>query len=367
MGTLALLLKESWALVEDHADELANQLYARLFLADPDLRELFGVQMIEQRTRFLRALVEIIQTVDDPDRFRDVLRRLGRDHRKFHVRPEHFDTMQVALIESLRYYAGDRWSLAFDRAWVDAYRAMARTMIRAAERDAHLAPFWHAEVLSHDRRGDDIAIFTCRPLTPFGYEAGQYTSIECPHHPRMWRRYSIANAPRRDGVLEFHVRAKFATGVSSSLVRSLAPGDLIRLGQPLGSMTLDEESTRDIVCIAGGTGFAPIKAIVEQLGQCVHTRWAYVFVGARTRSGLYDLATLNRYAATHPWLSIVAACSDEPSYQGESGPIHEVVDRFRPWGDHEFYIAGPPAMLHAALGSLMRAGVPHDRIHYDAG
>jgi NAD(P)H-flavin reductase/hemoglobin-like flavoprotein len=367
MGTLALLLKESWAFVEDRADELANQLYARMFLADPGLRELFGVQMAEQRTRFLRMLVEIIQTVDDPDRFRDILRRLGREHRKFHIRPEDFDTLQVALIESLRSYAGYRWSLAFERAWVDAYRAMATTMIEAAEQDAHLAPFWHAEVLSHDRRGHDIAVFTCRPLTPYAYEAGQYTSIECARHPRVWRRYSIANAPRSDGVLEFHVRAKAATGVSSSLVRGLAVGDLIRLGQPVGAMVLDGQSTRDIVCIAGGTGFAPIKAIVEQLSQGVRTRWAYVFVGARTRADLYDLASLNRYAGTHPWLSVVAACSDEPSYQGESGPIHEVVDRFRPWGDHDFYIAGPPAMLHATLGSLTRAGVPHDRIHYDAG
>ena len=182
----------------------------------------------------------------------------------------------------------------------------------------------------------------------------------------MWRPYSIANAPRPDSVLEFHVRAAGASGLSAALVRRLRAGDIIRLSQPLGSMTLVHDSTRDIVCVAGGTGLAPVKAMVEQLGRENGNRWVYLFLGARTREGLYDLAALNRFAARHPWLSIVAACSAEPGYPGDRGPINEVVERYGPWAEHEFFVSGPPGMVRATLGTLSRLRVPHQLVHYDA-
>ena len=84
-----------------------------------------------------------------------------------------------------------------------------------AERTPSDPPYWHAEVLTHERRGRDIAVFTCRPLMPFAFRAGQYVSLECQYQPRLWRTYSVANAPRADGTLEFHVRAVGAGWVSA--------------------------------------------------------------------------------------------------------------------------------------------------------
>src|SRR5215469_17801144 len=90
MGMLAVLLKESWMNVEDRADDLANSFYSRMFLADPDLRELFPVSMVDQRRRMLDGLVAAIESVDNPDRFASLMSGLGRDHRRFHVAPEHY-------------------------------------------------------------------------------------------------------------------------------------------------------------------------------------------------------------------------------------------------------------------------------------
>ena len=126
-------------------------------------------------------------------------------------------------------------------------------------------PLWHAEVVSHERRGRDIAVFTCRPLEPLAYQAGQHVSIECSYQPRQWRQYSVANAPRKDGLMEFHVRTVGAGWVSGALVRRLKPGDMLKLASPMGAMTVNRKSTRDIVCVAGGTGLAPVKAIVQEL------------------------------------------------------------------------------------------------------
>jgi NAD(P)H-flavin reductase/hemoglobin-like flavoprotein len=358
-------LKESWTLLEEQQDKVAGYFYARVFLADPQVRDLFPVQMDVQRARLLGAIVTAVQTLDDPDRFDDYLRALGRDHRKFHVVAEHYDVVGAALLESLRTFAGQAWSVEYDQAWRDAYAVIARKMLAGAEADTN-PPYWHAEVLNHERRARDIAVFTCKPMQPLDYRAGQYVSLECKYQSRLWRVYSIANAPNQEGTLEFHIRALGAGWVSSALVRRLKPGDMIRLAAPMGSMTLDRRSTRDIVCIAGGTGLAPIKALIEELTRYNRTRWVHVFFGAKDRDDLYDLPELNRLAARYPWLSIVAACSDDPSFVGEQGQIAEVVSRYGPWKEHDFFVSGSPAMVRSTLRVLAEMQVPAVRIKYDA-
>jgi NAD(P)H-flavin reductase/hemoglobin-like flavoprotein len=365
MSTLAVLLKESWSHVEDRAGELANYFYAKIFLTDPNLRDLFPVDMSVQRSRLLGALVSSVQMIDDPDRFEEYMRALGRDHRKFHVRPQDYGVVGIALLDALRAYSGDRWCIEYDQAWRDAYDAMATRMLSGAETDDS-PPFWHAEVITHERRGRDVAVFTCQPLMPLEYQAGQYVSIECQYQPRLWRAYSVANAPRADGTLDFHVRATGTGWVSAALVRKVQPRDMIRLGPAMGSMTMDHNSSRDIVCIAGGTGLAPIKALVDEMTRYNRSRWCHVFFGARDRDDLYDLPALSRLSGRYPWLSVVPATSGDPTYTGERGNINDVVERFGPWNDHDFFVCGNPAMVRSTLGTLARLGVPETRIRYDA-
>lgn len=365
MGNLSRLLKESWTLVEEQQDKVAGYFYARVFLAAPQLRDLFPVQMDVQRARLLGAIVTAVQTLDDPDRFDEHLRSLGRDHRKFHVHPDHYDVVGEALLEALRTFAGQAWSIEYDQAWRDAYDVIARKMIAGADADEN-PPYWHAEILTHERRSRDIAVFTCKPMDPLDYQAGQYVSMECRYQPRLWRVYSFANAPAKDGILEFHVRAVGAGWVSSALVRRIKPGDMVRLAAPMGSMTLDRKSTRDIVCVAGGTGLAPIKALVQELTRYNRTRWVHVFFGAKDRDDLYDLTELNRLAARYPWLSVVPACSEDRTFVGEQGKIAEVVRRYGPWQEHDFFVSGSPAMVRSTLRTLAELQIPQVRIKYDA-
>ncbi|GAA2577867.1 FAD-binding oxidoreductase [Winogradskya consettensis] len=366
MGDLARLLKESWSLVEEHQDKVAGYFYARVFLSDPDLRDLFPVHMDVQRSRLLGAIVTAVQTLEDPERFDSYLRGLGRDHRKFHVEPEHYELIGGALIEAMRHYAGEQWGVEYDQAWADAYAVIAAKMMAGAEADTN-PPYWYAEVTAHERRAHDIAVFTAMPMQPLEYRAGQYLSMECPRfQPRLWRTYSPANAPRRDNSLEFHVRAVGAGWVSSALVRRLEVGDMIRLAAPMGSMNLDRRSTRDAVFVAGGTGLAPIKSLLEELTRYNRTRWVHVFFGAKNRDDLYDLAELNRLAARYPWLSVVTACSDDPTFSGEQGEISEVVARYGPWNEHDFFVSGSGRMVKATLKTLAELQVPSIRIRYDA-
>ena len=366
MGDLARLLKESWGLVEEKQDKVAGYFYARIFLSHPELRDLFPVQMDLQRSRLLNAIITAVQTLGDPERFDGYLRALGRDHRKFHVEPAHYEVVGGALIEAMRSYAGEQWSVEYDQAWADAYAVIAAKMTAGAEADTN-PPFWYAEVTEHERRAQDIAVFKCAPMQPLEFRAGQYLSLECPRiQPRLWRTYSPANAPRRDHTLEFHVRAVGAGWVSSALVRRLKVGDMIKLAAPMGAMNLDRRSTRDAVFVAGGTGLAPIKSLLEELTRYNRTRWVHVFFGARTREELYDLSELNRLAARYPWLSVVTACSDDPTYPGEQGQISEVVARYGPWSEHDFFVSGSGPMVKATLNTLAELQVPSIRIKYDA-
>ena len=74
--------------------------------------------------------------------------------------------------------------------------------------------------LQEKRRGRDVAVITCLPMTPFDFQAGQYVNVESPYHPRNWRPYSLANAPRRDGTVDLHVRADPGSWVSASRMPS---------------------------------------------------------------------------------------------------------------------------------------------------
>ncbi|MGH3749529.1 MAG: globin domain-containing protein, partial [Micromonosporaceae bacterium] len=207
MSALSWRLKESWTFVEDRADQVAEYLYARIFMRWPELRELFPLHMDVQRERLITAVVGVIQTVDNPQHFDSYLRQLGRDHRKFGVHPEHYGVFGECLVEAIRVHAGSNWNAEHEQAWRELYQAMAERMIAGARDDSHNPAYWEADVLTHERRTHDVAVFTVRPTLPLPYRAGQHVTIESPYRPKTWRQYSVANAPRPDGLMEFHVRA----------------------------------------------------------------------------------------------------------------------------------------------------------------
>ncbi|MGH8868714.1 MAG: globin domain-containing protein [Actinomycetes bacterium] len=362
------LLKESYALIEPVANKVAGDFYARLFLESPPVRDMFPVAMDAQRDRLMNAILRIVQSLDDPDSLLPMLRQLGRDHRKFGVGPAHYEAVGRNLILSIRKYVGSAWTPQMERAWWEAYRFAARTMIEAAERSAQTTPpWWRARVVSHERRTFDVAVLTVQTEQPLQYQPGQYVAVETPWVPRTWRVYSMANIARGDGLLEFHVKAVGIGGVSSALVRRVQMGDELRIAAPTGQMVLDSTSgSRDMLFVAGSTGLAPMKALVEDLAQREVGRTAHLFFGVRRRDDLYDLSDLLRMAARYPWLRVVPAVSDDPSYAGERGNLSDVLSRYGPWTYHDVFVAGGPAMTRATLYRLYDLGVPASRIRYDS-
>jgi NAD(P)H-flavin reductase/hemoglobin-like flavoprotein len=360
------IVKESFAQIEPVADKAVAYFYGRLFAENPRLRALFPLEMDAQRDRLFRALTRIVWSLDSPDALAIYLSQLGRDHRKFGVLHEHYGALGRALLATIRRFAGESWSPEIEQAWTAAYGMVASVMIQAAEADAATAPpWWIAEVVGHELRSPGTAVVTVRPGIHLDYVAGQYVTVQTSRWPRVWRPYSIANAPRADGTLRFHVRAVPSGWVSGALVRHTKIGDTILLGPAMGTMVLDPGSDRDLLCVAGGTGLAPIKAIVERAVESWQRRTIHLIFGARTEGELYDLADLRTLERTHPSVQVIPVLSEAPGVDGMHGMIPDVLGRFRDWTDHDVYIAGPAEMIEKSVTALQELGVPPARINHD--
>jgi NAD(P)H-flavin reductase/hemoglobin-like flavoprotein len=360
------LVDESLRLLGDQADRAVGYFYAHLFVEAPQLRALFPAAMDTQRDRLFRALTASVRTLDDPARSVPMMQQLGRDHRKYGVRAEHYELVGRALLASLARHLEGYWVPELEAAWVAAYEQMARTMIDGAREAATTQPaWWRGEIVAHERRADDIAVIVVRTDRHYEYEAGQYASIETSYRARSWRTYSMATAPSPDGLLEFHVRALDAGWVSGPLVWRAKAGDLLRLGAAQGEMHIDKKSSRDVLCVAGGTGLAPIKAMVDDMSKWNGSRRVTLFFGTRRAHELYDLVALQRLASLNRWLEVVPVVSDDPTFAGERGLLPDVVARRGSWTDHDVVICGSPAMTRATHDRLVAGGVAPQRISFD--
>ncbi|MGK5543261.1 globin domain-containing protein [Streptomyces sp. URMC 127] len=360
------LIRTSLALVEPLAGDITVYFYATLFARYPEVRSLFPQELDTQRDRLLRALLRIVDLADDPGNLVRFCGDLGRDHRKFGTLAAHFPAVGECLLTTLARYAGPAWTPDIAAAWTKAYGTVAQVMISAAAEDEALRPaVWPATVVHRVSRGHGIAEITVRPHMAYPYAAGQYVSVETPWWPKQWRYYSPANAPRRDGTLTFHVRAVPGGSVSHALVHRAAVGDELRLGPPMGDMTLDAATGSDeLLFVAGGTGLAPIRALVEEVARRGGCHEAVLFLGARTGAELYGVDDMLRMAQRHHWLTIRGAVSDE-YIPGIRGSLPDVLAEYGPWYQHEVFLSGPTQMVVSAKETLTLGGTPPHRIHHD--
>lgn len=365
------LIQESFALVEAEADKLASHFYALLFLEDPALRDLFPPMMDAHRGRLITALITLVHRANDREALEEYVRQLGRDHRRFGVRPEHYAVVGQCLLSTLRRFAGPRWTAEMDGCWYAAFQRVAGIMVEAATDAARTSPpWWTARVVAHVRPTGSTAVLAIEPDSPYPYRAGQYASIETLRWPRVWRPYSIANAPSADGLISLHVKAIDAGWVSSALVHHTRVGDTVRLGPPVGSMVCDPRSQRDVLLVGGGTGLAPMLALAEELSRWNGHRRVHLYFGVRRIEDLYGLEQLSMMVRRDPWLRVVPCVSEDHRFRGERGVIADVLARHAMehdnWTRHDVFLAGSGPMVAATAGRLLDLGVDERRLRFDS-
>ncbi len=358
-------LKRSFARIAMYGDEVPLHFYSDLFLKHPETRTMFPVSMQAQRAHLVDALVNIVSAVDNLDSLTAFLKDLGRGHRKFGTLAPHYDAVGESLLATLAYFAGDAWDADLEADWKGAYELIASVMTGAAAEDEQRYPaYWTGTVIAQERKSYDISALTVRTEPRLLYLPGQSVAVESPARPRLWRYYSMANAPRADGSVDFHVRLIDGGAVSMALIGSTTAGSQLRLGPPVGVLRLDTASGRDILMVAGSTGLAPLKSILEQVTGLRQPPAVHLFFGARTADGLYDLPSLEKLAAEHQWLTVMSVVSAGP-FAGRTGTLSSIVAEHGDWSGHDAYIAGPTEMVQDTASRLAAAGMPVGQIHVE--
>ena len=199
---------------------------------------------------------------------------------------------------------------------------------------------------------------------PLAFAPGQYARLSFPGAPA--RDYSMASASG-GRELEFHVRRVPGGAASETVHAQLRVGDAVLLAGPFGSSYLREHHTGPILCIAGGSGLAPIKAIVEAALAHAMRQPIHVYVGARSERDLYLVDHFEGLAQRHPNLAFTPVLSEAPpgAHRRTGFVTDAVAADLRDFDGWKAYVAGPPAMVEAAMRICQARGLRSEDLHAD--
>lgn len=201
---------------------------------------------------------------------------------------------------------------------------------------------------------------------------GQYVCVDIPGVTEP-RAYSMSNLPNAAGEWNFQVRRVPSGKVTTQLFDHLQPGSEVEIDGPYGLAWLRLDSERDIVCVAGGAGLAPMVSIAcgSAAAGMLGTRHLHFFYGARTSRdvcGEACLRALPEFGKRIHFHPVLSAPHPDDAWSGETGWVHEAVGRRLDGrlAEFEYYFAGPPPMTEA-LQNLLMVGhrVPYAQIHFD--
>lgn len=199
------------------------------------------------------------------------------------------------------------------------------------------------------------------------YLAGQYLDLMLKDGTR--RSFSLANSPHDDALLELHLR-DYGGPFSRHVFDRLKERDILRCEGPFGTFFLREQSEKPVILLAGGTGFAPIKAIVEYALHAGVRRPMTLYWGARTRAGLYlhELAQRWQREGGIRYVPVLSEAPPQECWRGRTGLVHRaVMEDFPDLSGHQVYACGTPAMVEAAHRDFTGCcGLPETEFYSDA-
>lgn len=367
-------------LIAHDPDRFSANVYTRLFGLSPDLRDLFGPTMSDQRQAFYHVIDHVLEAIPAPDgqgELIEFLAQLARDHRKYGVLPGHYPLMYRALMGEFASLMGPYWD---DEAARTVSQAMMLTtgVMRGAAQTAQTPARWQAKVVEKFRISRNLAVVRLVASMPLTFEPGQYLETQIPQWPHTWRNLSPAIPPSSTGELEFHVRAIRGGAFSTSIVNETRAGDVWQFGQAHGTLAVHGDA--EVLMVAGGTGLAPLRALLIDMSKRVDNPRTHIFYGMRHPGELYDLAVLRRIASTNPWLRVTAvselttdpwwldayATPEALGIEHRIGALDDIVaDYDEDFSERQVLLAGPAGMITTLRHRLIIAGVRSSQISYD--
>jgi len=220
----------------------------------------------------------------------------------------------------------------------------------------------------------DIKEVTLELIEPgeIDLRAGSFIQFQVPEYELtdepVYRAYSVSSNPKDNKKVEIEVRL-VPNGICTTYIHNyLKEGDEVIFNGPYGEFYL-RDTERDVICIAGGSGMAPIKAILLDMAEKGISRKTRYFFGARSTRDLFLLEEMNELEKVLPDFKFIPALSEpaaEDKWKGETGLITDVVARNLESGDNvEAYLCGSPGMIDACVKVLTGNGIPEELIYYD--
>lgn len=227
-----------------------------------------------------------------------------------------------------------------------------------------------ARVVKMEKLADDVMRLSLKLAEGqrLQYLAGQYIDLLLSGNQR--RSFSLSTSPLSDELLQLHIRHVPGGFFTGHVFTKMQEKDLIRFQGPFGMFFLREDSDRPAILVAGGTGFAPIKSILEYAFAKGVTRPLHLYWGVRAKRDLYlpDLpAAWAREHGNFKFTPVLSEPRPEDQWSGRRGWVHEVVAADYPdLSGHEVYASGPPPMIEALKATVKKHGLPQDRLYYDS-
>jgi len=222
-----------------------------------------------------------------------------------------------------------------------------------------------------ERLADDVMILYFRlPANErLQFLAGQ--SIEFLLKDGSRRSFSMGNAPHDDELIQLHVRRVAGGQFTDHVFGRMKERDILRFEGPLGTFFMREESVKPIVFVASGTGFAPIKSIIEHAFHKGMTRPMMLYWGGRRPKDLYMNELPLKWAAEQPgfrYIPVISEALPEDQWSGRTGFVHRaVMEDFPDLSGHQVYACGVPVMVDASRRDFtLQRGLPEDEFFADS-
>ncbi|MDP9898671.1 2Fe-2S iron-sulfur cluster-binding protein [Variovorax ginsengisoli] len=274
-------------------------------------------------------------------------------------------TCRCRLIESPAH----RPALADDEGYVLACQTFvtAPCIVEIPEPDevvVHTARIIKATVVAIEDQNHDIKRLSLKPAKPLDFSPGQYAQLQ--FTPAHIRPYSMAGLPQ-DDTLEFHVRRVADGQVTGYIADTLKVGDAVRVSGPLGSAYLRRKHEGPMLCVAGGTGLAPILSIVRGAIATGMRNPIHLYLGVRSERDVYGRAWLHDLQRQHPDLHVHVVLAAGHAADCRSGLVTQAIAQ--DWHSLEgfrAYLCGAPPMVEATTLLVRQLGVKPPQIYADA-
>lgn len=384
-------IKQTIPVLEAQGEALTKRFYENMFANNPEVAPFFNPAHQKagtQQRALANAICAYAQHVDEPSQLTDAVELIAHKHISLGIRPEHYPVVGENLLLTIQEMLGLDADDPVVQAWAEAYEQLAqvfidreKTLYESQQEQHGWTGFKPFKVIQKQSESDEITSFYLTPLDDESLpprQAGQYITVRLtlPDGRQAMRNYSLsdsANTPyyrisvKREGSPDNQAPAG---AVSNHLHDNVDVDAVVEVAPPAGEFTLDlpEQSSRQIVMLAGGVGITPLLSMARSVLEAQPERSLRLIQAARAPSVAAfqtELATLTAEATDFTWhlrFSDVAPTGDQ-SHQSQGLIDAALIQQLVDLEQADFYLCGPPAMLQHTYQVLAELGVNKDRIH----